>query len=466
MRDSQSRTGRCDVPRTPYTPASQPLFGATVKSIALLRWGTCTMLAALLISIGIPPMRAWSAAVSPCSSPIVLPNTTAQAFILPYSSERPLSAQARGLVTALQRHVLFAALKYSSIAVEELVDDESPDHCSATFVMQSVMNRMQPNQIAVFLGGRMFEQHGSVYLESWVSVPRLAADSLSWRFAAGEGGSVAAHLSIDRVVFSPRVIPVTFLSDLAPAQREMQRVYRSPDFGASFSELPSDSKARLQFLVLEARGDWMHVRILPGADSGWIESHALIDGDDLKGQFPELYFVDGLIGYSLLTRNATAATQIRGQPLADYVRSSLRRYLNFTEARPETDARALAHILSGNALLAAVGPRSLVQRSAEGRTSRVQVCSYRRAQLNQREQLLPGMHHGAVHARGLRRQRRSTAHRLSSGNRERPDKPGSARQSCHFLRSGGSRQPQAFTNRQALAEQQGRLQRAVDSLKR
>jgi len=131
-------------------------------------------------------------------------------------------------------------------------------------------------------------------------------------------------------------------------------VHVQPDAGAPFTELPAGPSDRYTFLVLEARNDWMRIRVLPDGVEGWVPAHALATGQDLKGTFPELYFVDGLVGYYSLAPAAPAAPDRR---LLEVTQASFARYLQETESRSESDPRALALLIMGNARLrAAVVP--------------------------------------------------------------------------------------------------------------
>jgi hypothetical protein len=110
--------------------------------------------------------------------------------------------------------------------------------------------------------------------------------------------------------------------------------------------------------------------VMPFGIEGWLPAHALTSGQALKGEFPELYFVDALVGYFSITGNPAADRR-----LVEQTRASFEQYLSVTEGRAEPDARALAMVLMGNARLRAVGgewpttvlaaARSDYQRAAE-----------------------------------------------------------------------------------------------------
>jgi hypothetical protein len=282
---------------------------------------------------------------SPCDDPTVLSGAAVQVFIFPYESERNLTPKGRALATLMQRHVLFAALKYPSIGVAELT--ESTSKCRFEPVAARVRSRLKPGQTAIFLYGRVFEQGPNIYLKSSVSIA-TAAELKEIRWPLVPGGPVITTATPSEVQgFSPRTIPLSFLERLEPSQQKARRVHRQPSEQSPFEDLPGDPDARFTYLVLGTQGDWMQVRVLPFGVEGWVPAHALATGDELKGEFPELYFVDALVGYH------SRPGAVSAEQLAAKTRASLQRYLQATEPLPESDARALAIMLMGNTRLRA-----------------------------------------------------------------------------------------------------------------
>jgi hypothetical protein len=310
------------------------------------------LLSVVLVGAMLAPVRA--GIQTPCNDPTVLSGPKVHVFILPYQAESKLTQRGRELATIVQRHVLFAALKYQSIAVAELTGEAQ--ECRYEKLAQSVYSRLKNGQAAIFLWGRVFEQGDAIRLQSTVAFSMVGStDRYEWTLDRDSGAKTQATVPADPVIFSPRVIPLNFLQMLEPAQREARRLHASPDSASPAMELPNDPDARFGFEVMETRNDWMHVRLFPSRDTGWIPAHALTDGSNLKGTFPELYFVDALIGYHQLwgTPNRTAVGDPRRTLTA--TRRSFDEYLNQAASRAESDARALAAILKGNATLRASG---------------------------------------------------------------------------------------------------------------
>jgi hypothetical protein len=305
----------------------------------------CAPLLALLVMLA---GETHAGMFSPCQDPTVLSGAKVQVFIFPYESERTLTTKGRALATVMQRHVLFAALKYRSIGVAELTESEGS--CNYDQVAARVRARLRAGQTAIFVHGRVFEQASNIYLKSSVSVatdPDQAA--LSWSLAPQQQATAITTVPMDVGGFAPRTIPIDFLERLEPSQQQARKVHSAPDSNAAFRELPAGPSDRYTFLVLDARNDWMRIRVLPSGIEGWVPAHALATGQELKGEFPELHFVDALVGYYSLTKGAAGQER-----LLDLTQASLARYLQETESsRSESDPRALALLLMGNSRLRA-----------------------------------------------------------------------------------------------------------------
>lgn len=290
--------------------------------------------------------------MSPCDRPTVFEQASVQVFVLPYHATGKLTAQGRALATIAQRHVLFAALKYPSIGIIELTGDAK--ECTYQKISQRVTDRLRDGQTAIFMWGHLYEQADAIRLQSSVAfAKRGSVDALQWDLGGG-AGTARASVPATPIMFAPRQIPMDLLPMLEPAQREARRLRREPDAGSPYFDLPGDPEARFSYEVLEARDDWMHIRLFPSRDQGWIPAHALLSGDNLKGTFPELYFVDALIGYHQLWREPALSDAARRRVLAS-TRASFDRYLDHALGRAESDAHALAMVLKGNAILRGSG---------------------------------------------------------------------------------------------------------------
>jgi hypothetical protein len=292
---------------------------------------------------------------SPCDNPLILPAPKVQVFIMPYQAQGSLTPRGQELATILQRHVLFAALKYPSIAVEELTGESN--RCEPERIMSRVAAALQDGQAAIFVWGRLFEQGGSIRLQSTLAFTMHgSSDKLQWSLGGDAADDASATVPGDPVLFAARQIPLDLLQAIEPAYREARRFHKAPDASSSFFDLPDSPEARFGYEVLEVRDDWMHIRLIPGSEDGWVPAHALASGDNLKGAFPELYFVDGLIGYHQLWGVGSRPGAANRRRMLELTQASFDRYLQQAAGRAESEARALAMILKGNATLRAAGP--------------------------------------------------------------------------------------------------------------
>ena len=294
-------------------------------------------------------VNAHAGAMSPCDNPIVF-DSKVQVHIFPYEADGQLTDQGRALATLLQRHILFAALKYPSIGVQELVEYGGRP-CNYRSVMGRIRSRLKPEQTAIFLTGRVFEQSGRIYLKNFVTIAAARGTAtLEWPLASDSQITNTTEIPLEVPGFAPRTIPISFLERLESSQGQARRVHEAPDENSAFKELPAGQAGQYSFQVYESRNDWMRVRVMPRGIEGWLPAHSLASGDQLKGEFPELYFVDALVGYFSIGRNAGSDRRILDSTL-----TSIDRYLSVTGDLAEADPRALAFVLKGNARLRAAG---------------------------------------------------------------------------------------------------------------
>ncbi len=183
----------------------------------------CLVTAGLLALLA---TRAQAGAMSPCSDPVVF-DSRVQVHIFPFMVETELTEKGRALATLLQRHVLFAALKYPSIGVSELIDDDRP--CNPAQVAGRISSRLKTAQTAIFLTGRIFEQDGRIYLKNYVRV-KMPEDkrTLNWALAAEPQATSATAIPLEIDGFAPRTIPVSFLERLEPRSSWREGSTRSP----------------------------------------------------------------------------------------------------------------------------------------------------------------------------------------------------------------------------------------------
>jgi hypothetical protein len=182
---------------------------------------------AVALLLGALVSAANAGAMSPCSNPIIF-DANVQVHIFPFTADKTLTREGQALATILQRHVLFAALKYPSIGVQELISDDSA--CNFGQVVGRISGRLKPGQTGIFMWGRIFEQGGRIYLKSFVSVKAPAGKSeMRWPLAADPQATITTHVPPTIEGFAPRTIPVSFLERLAPSQQMALRIHQQHD---------------------------------------------------------------------------------------------------------------------------------------------------------------------------------------------------------------------------------------------
>jgi len=93
--------------------------------------------------------------------------------------------------------------------------------------------------------------------------------------------------------------------------------------------------------------------LFPAGGDGWVPAHALATAGNLKGVFPELYFVDGLIGYLELSSASSRQSGEENRSIRTAAVASFDQYLELATGRAESEARALAAVLQGSTTLRA-----------------------------------------------------------------------------------------------------------------
>ncbi len=275
---------------------------------------------------------------SPCSDPIVASGARVQVFILPFRADGPLGPAGASLGTVLQRQVLFSALKYGSIGVEQLTGP-----CRLEVVRFKVERRLKDGQVALYLQGRLFQQGDLVYVQTTLSSKTMGfEDRFTWD--VGADAPTVTTTPSDPVAFQARTIPAK-LVELGEAQLRAMRLHDAASADSPSTELPNYPDARFGFAVNRTQGNWMYVEMFDGGRHGWLSAESLVSPAELARAFPELYLVDGAIGYYGLGP----------EPDTRFERTaaSLDRYLELSADRTESAARALAAILLGNAVLRA-----------------------------------------------------------------------------------------------------------------
>lgn len=301
----------------------------TRARLALAFWALC---------LAAPSARAGMR--SPCTDPIVLPGARVQVFILPFVAAGELDERGRDFASILQRQVLFSALKYRSIGVEELTGDSH--ECSSERAYDAIGRRLSDEQVALFMSVRLFQQGSVIYLQSTaMALAKKLDDSAHWQTGI-EGARVGATTPAEPVQFAPRAIPLELFANLRESAVRANRLYREASESSEFRDLPRGPEARFSFSVIDSEGSWMKVKLLPNGDTGWLSASALASPEVVASVLPELRFVDGWVGYYALRESPEVARDAS---------ESLEKYLQSSAKLAESEARSDAAILLGNVAL-------------------------------------------------------------------------------------------------------------------
>ncbi|MEO6280987.1 hypothetical protein [Roseateles sp.] len=319
----------------------------------------------LLLLTALLPLQLLAMDIRPCSDPVVFSGAAVNALVLPWraqSGSPALEAASRQMSALAQLQLLTGMLKFGSIGVVDLVAeprqvcdvDQVLSRVSQTGVASGPSGRLKAGQGVVVLWGRLFEQDGELFLQSYLRFARQGAaglepEVLKVPVRAGDATlSLQAALPAQALSFAPRRIRLDDLARIDAAFRAALLVRPSPDLAAPGVEIGRSTSESFPYWVAETRGDWL--RLAPmrtGLPAGWVRAHT---GDDtpewsLSRWLPELDFAEGVAGWLRLRTGGVPAAQ--RQPMADAALAALARYERAVPADQAPSAWGLAAGLRG-----------------------------------------------------------------------------------------------------------------------
>jgi hypothetical protein len=315
-----------------------------------------TLLMALL------PLRLLAMDIRPCSDPVVFSGAAVNALVLPWRAQTgspALEAASRQMSALAQLQLLMGMLKFGSIGVVDLVA-EPRQVCDVDQVLRRVSQtgvasgRLKAGQGVVVLWGRLFEQDGELFLQSYLRFARQGAGGLEpevLKVAVRAGDATLAlqvALPAQALSFAPRRIRLEDLARIDAAFRAALLVRPSPDLAAPGVEIGRSTSQSFPYWVAETRGDWLRLAPMrPGLPAGWVRART---GDDtpewsLSRWLPELDFAEGVAGWLRLRAGGVPAAQ--RQPMADAALAALARYERAVPADQAPSAWGLAAGLRG-----------------------------------------------------------------------------------------------------------------------
>lgn len=295
----------------------------------------------LALLLALLPLRLLAMDIRPCSDPVVFGDAAVNALVLPWRAQAgppALQAASRQMSALAHLQLLMAMLKFGSIGVVDLVA-EPGQVCDVDQVLTRVSRygvasgRLKAGQGVVVLWGRLFEQDGELFLQSYLRFGRQGRDGLEPEVInvpvqAGDARlDLQAALPAQALSFAPRRILLSDLARIDAAFRAALRVRPKPDLAQPGVEIGSSTRDSFPYWVAEARGDWLRLAPMrPGLPAGWVRARTGEDTPDwsLSRWLPELDFAEGVAGWLRLRAGGVPAAQ--RQPMADAVQAALARY--------------------------------------------------------------------------------------------------------------------------------------------
>lgn len=308
------------------------------------------------------PLRLQAMDIRPCSDPVVFSGAAVNALVLPWRAQAgapALEAASRQMSALAHLQLLMSMLKFGSIGVVDLVA-EPRQVCDVDQVLSRVSQtgvasgRLKAGQGVVVLWGRLFEQDGELFLQSYLRFARQGADGLVpevLKVPLRTGDTtleMQVALPAQALSFAPRRIRLEDLARIDKAFRDALRVRPSPDLAVPGVEIGSSTRLSFPYWVAESRGDWLRLAPMrPGLPAGWVRARTGDDTPDwsLSRWLPELDFAEGVAGWLRLRAGGVPAAQ--RQPMADATLAALARYERAVPADQAPSAWGLAAGLRG-----------------------------------------------------------------------------------------------------------------------
>jgi hypothetical protein len=283
-----------------------------------------------------------------CSEPFVFSSAGVNAVVLPYTysgqADRPLDSAGRDLSSLIYLNTLFSILKFESVGAVQLVARDAADskECTDSIVLDKLLGKrpgatakMLPGNGLVMLWGRIYEEEGNIYVQSYVRFLRRDAEE-DVPFQTGKE-RFNAGLASQVLTFAPRKLSVEDLNHIElefkyseglrdkPDAQEPSRPIRSEEIDGH--ELP------FAYHIVEVQGEWMRVEpFVPFTRGGWVRAGFGTDRWPLRDKMPEMSFVEGLVGYLTYRRGEASDPSHIAPSIQRKIAESFQRYESASEA--------------------------------------------------------------------------------------------------------------------------------------
>lgn len=286
----------------------------------------------------------------PCREAAVFPRAAVNALILPYRAE---GLDPMRLSALAQQEVLFSMLKYRSVGATELTGE--PEQCDVRTILQKV-NRGDGNSLLkggglVLIWGRVYEQEGEVYLQSYVRLLRSQTpEALRAELRSGDAKlELEGRLIAPATALAPRRMTKKDFAEIERRAKQALVVRESPEENAPTKVLPISPTDPLSYSVIQTQGEWMRIQSLGDTRlNGWVRARKTTPEWSLRRFMPELAYVDGIVGYLRLMAGVRQDAE-RSQVLVS-MRDAFREYEKAVGPDASPQAQALARSLTALAL--------------------------------------------------------------------------------------------------------------------
>lgn len=265
--------------------------------------------------------------VEPCEYASVFQGAALNVLVLPYRYEAPVGAAGAGdsravpqelqvasrqLASLVHLEALMSLLKYGSIGAKNLLT-EPGELCDVDRVLARIgrpggSGALRPGQAAVLVWGRLFEQGGEFYLQSYLRFVRQGPKGLADErlgFELGQGlPRLEAGLPAQALAFAPRRISRQELARVDRDFRQAMLLRKEPRADAPGRSIDFSPHEAFAYWITAARGDWMQLQPMAGGPAGWVQVRGAGDGPlpdwSLQRWMPELGYVDAVAGFMRL----------------------------------------------------------------------------------------------------------------------------------------------------------------------
>jgi hypothetical protein len=293
----------------------------------------------------------------PVSRPTVFPEALVNVVIMPYSQPGDTAGAATDLgqhLTAIvHRTVLTSLLPLGGIGVVELTSaSDGGGRFSAQKVISQLMGatagaqaQLVPGRGVVFLWGRVYEDAGQVFVQSYARFARReASEDVSVDIL---GKTFVLRPPVESVRFAPRVVSAGTIAELVRAARADTVLRTKPDPWAPAASLIGKTGMGMGFRVLEVTDGWIRVQSLLSGEEGWLASDVASQPNLLPDLLPETNFVRASVAYLMARIEHPAPSSPRANLIHRQAVMAVAAFEARADAAKEATALSVAHSLLG-----------------------------------------------------------------------------------------------------------------------